>query len=152
MKLKITELTRPITMVPRARLGAPQVRMKLFTPRPMHCRMNPEQMIWMNTDAWGRTSSVALDRSNSQSVEAGNHPRKATITAMTRLRDTTLPRARSASSRRPSPSRRAASALPPLPTSMAMAMNTTIMGFATVMADRPISPTAWPRNTESMMA
>jgi hypothetical protein len=36
--------------------------------------------------------------------------------------------------------------------SMARAMNTIMMGLATVMAERPISPTAWPRNTESMMA
>ncbi len=118
----------------------------------MHCKMKPVQMIWMNTVACGRTSSVALERFSSQSVEAGNHPKKATITAMTRLSDTTLPSTRSASSRLPSPKRSAASALPPLPTSMAMAMNTTMMGLATVMAERPISPTAWPKNTESMMA
>ena len=46
--LKATEPTRPMTMVPSARLGAPQVRMKLFTPRPMHCKMKPAQRIWMN--------------------------------------------------------------------------------------------------------
>ncbi len=46
--LKATDPTRPMTMVPSARLGAPQVRMKLFTPRPMHCKMKPAQRIWMN--------------------------------------------------------------------------------------------------------
>ena len=46
--------------------------------------------------------------------------------------------------------RSAASALPPLPTSMAMAMNTVMMGIATVAVAKPISPMAWPRKTESM--
>ena len=50
----------------------------------------------------------------------------------------------------PSPIRSAAKALPPLPTSMAMAMNTVMMGMATVAVDKPISPMAWPRKMESM--
>ena len=44
-KLKATELARPTTMVPRARFGAPHVRMKLFTPMPMHWSRKPEQRI-----------------------------------------------------------------------------------------------------------
>ena len=74
----------------------------------------------------------------------------ATITANTRDRHTVLPRLRSASTRLPSPMRNAASALPPLPTSMAMAMNTVMMGMATVAVARPISPMACPRKMESM--
>ena len=38
--------------------------------------------------------------------------------------------------------RRAANALPPLPTSMEIAMNTVIIGMATVAVARPISPIA----------
>ena len=63
---------------------------------------------------------------------------------------TVLPRLRSASLRLPSPRRSAASALPPLPISNAMARNTVMIGFATVAAERPISPMAWPRKMESM--
>ena len=74
----------------------------------------------------------------------------ATITEKIRDNVTVLPRLRSASSGLPSPMRRAASALPPLPTSMAMAMNTVMMGMATVAVDRPISPMAWPKKMESM--
>ena len=68
------------------------------------------------------------------------------------LKSTTLPSARSASTRFPSPKRKAARALPPLPTNIANAMNTMSMGLATVMADRPISPMALPRKTELTMA
>ena len=46
--------------------------------------------------------------------------------------------------------RSAAKALPPLPTSMASAMNTIMMGLATVAAERPISPMACPKKMESM--
>ena len=65
----------------------------------------------------------------------------ATITEKIRDNVTVLPRLRSASSGLPSPMRRAASALPPLPTSMASAIMTTMAGKATVTAVRPISPT-----------
>ena len=47
--------------------------------------------------------------------------------------------------------RNAASALPPLPTSIASAMNSVMRGIAVVAVERPISPTAWPRKMESMM-
>ena len=63
---------------------------------------------------------------------------------------TVLPRLISASALRPSPKRSAASALPPLPTSIASAMNTIMSGAATVAADRPISPIACPRKMESI--
>ena len=63
---------------------------------------------------------------------------------------TVLPRLRSASSGLPSPMRNAAKALPPLPTSMAIAMNTVMTGMATVAVDKPISPIACPRKMESM--
>ena len=46
--LNRVQATAPITMVPRARFGAPAVRMKLFTPMPMHWNMNPHETIWMN--------------------------------------------------------------------------------------------------------
>ena len=46
--------------------------------------------------------------------------------------------------------RNAAKALPPLPTSMAIAMNTVMTGMATVAVDKPISPIACPRKMESM--
>ncbi len=137
-------------MVPRARAGAPAVRMKLLTPMPMHWNTKPKHSIWMNTRAWGRTSSVALDAVSSQSRKAGLSATAATTTASRRLKPITLPKARSAASRLPAPKRRAAKALPPLPTSMARAMNTIMMGLATVTTDRPISPTALPRKMESM--
>ena len=38
-------------MVTSARLGAPAVRMKLFTPMPMHWKMKPKQMICRNARA-----------------------------------------------------------------------------------------------------
>ena len=104
----------------------------------------------MNMRAWGRTSSVALDAVSSQSRKAGLSPTAATTTAMTMLSMTTLPSAFSAASRLPAPSRKAANALPPLPTSMASAMNTIMMGLATVTTERPISPTALPKKMESM--
>ena len=137
-------------MVPSARAGAPAVRMKLLTPMPTHWKMKPKQSIWMNMRAWGRTSSVALDAVSSQSRKAGLSPTAATTTAMTMLSMTTLPSAFSAASRLPAPSRKAANALPPLPTSMASAMNTIMMGLATVTTERPISPTALPKKMESM--
>ena len=77
---------------------------------------------------------------------------RATSTAKTMLKSTTFPNARSASLRLPSPKRSAASAFPPLPTSIANAMNTMSMGLATVMADKPTSPMALPRKTELTMA
>ena len=73
-----------------------------------------------------------------------------TMTENTRLKNTVFPKLTSASTRFPSPRRSAAKALPPLPTSMASAMNTIMMGLATVAAERPISPMACPKKMESM--
>ena len=62
-----------------------------------------------------------------------------------------LPRTCSASPCLPSPKRSAHNALPPAPMSMEIAMNTVIIGVATLTAERPISPAPWPRNTESII-
>ncbi len=62
-----------------------------------------------------------------------------------------LPITRSASPLRASPKRMAHSALPPTPTSMAMATMAIMNGFATVVAAKPLAPTACPTNTASMM-
>ena len=134
--------TAPITMVPSARFGAPAVRMKLFTPMPMHWNTKPSEMIWMNARAYSQSSGVAPDTPSSASMHAGIWATTATTTANMMARHTVLPKLRSASSRLPSPMRSAASALPPLPTSMAMAMNTVMMGIATVAVAKPISPMA----------
>ena len=149
-KLNTVHDTAPMIMVPSARFGAPAVRMKLFTPMPMHWNTKPSEMIWMNERAYSQSSAVAPDTPSSALTQAGICMSTATITANTRDRHTVLPRLRSASTRLPSPMRSAASALPPLPTSMAMAMNTVMMGMATVAVARPISPMACPRKTESM--
>ncbi len=49
--LNAVQATAPMIMVPSARFGAPAVRMKLFTPMPMHWKMKPHEMIWMNMRA-----------------------------------------------------------------------------------------------------
>ena len=149
-KLKMVHDTAPMIMVPSARFGAPAVRMKLFTPMPMHWNTKPNAMIWMNERAYSQSSGVAPDTLSRPFTHAGMNMATATITANTMDRHTVLPRLRSASTRLPSPMRSAASALPPLPTSMAIAMNTVMMGIATVAVARPISPMACPRNTESI--
>ena len=83
-------------------------------------------------------------------MQAGTNMAIATATEAIRESVTVLPRLRSASSGLPSPIRSAAKALPPLPISMAMAMNTIMMGIATVAVDKPISPIACPRKMESI--
>ena len=50
-KLNTVHDTAPMIMVPSARFGAPAVRMKLFTPMPMHWKMKPKQMICKNARA-----------------------------------------------------------------------------------------------------
>ena len=138
-------------MVRSARLGeTPAVRMKLFTPMPIVCRTKPKLRIWMNVAAYGRTSSVALENVRKASSSGGYAATAAMTIQSTMPSVTVLPRLISASFLRPSPKRSAASALPPLPTSIASAMNTTISGAATVAADRPISPMACPRKMESI--
>ena len=92
---------------------------------------------------------MALESVSRLSRTAGFSAAMPTIADTTTLSSTVLPRLISASTRLPSPRRSAASALPPLPMSMEMAMNTIMMGFATVAADRPISPMACPRKMES---
>ena len=44
-KLNTVHDTAPMIMVPSARFGAPAVRMKLFTPMPMHWNTKPSGMI-----------------------------------------------------------------------------------------------------------
>ena len=46
--LNTVHATAPMIMVPSARFGAPAVRMKLFTPMPMHWKMKPRLMMRMN--------------------------------------------------------------------------------------------------------
>ena len=46
--LNAVHATAPMIMVPSARFGAPAVRMKLFTPMPMHWKMKPSEMMRMN--------------------------------------------------------------------------------------------------------
>ena len=46
--LSTVHATAPMIMVASARLGAPAVRMKLFTPMPMHWKMKPRLMMRMN--------------------------------------------------------------------------------------------------------
>ena len=46
--LNAVHATAPMIMVPSARFGAPAVRMKLFTPMPMHWKMKPRLMMRMN--------------------------------------------------------------------------------------------------------
>ena len=139
----------PISMVMNARNGAPAVRMKLLMPMPTIWNTKPMPTICMNVRAYGRASSVALEIVSSHST-AGVLTRMATNTATIMESVNVLPRLISASSWRPSPRRSAASALPPLPTSMASAIITTMAGNATVTAVRPISPTPCPRKMESM--
>ena len=104
----------------------------------------------MNVAAYGRTSSVALEKVRNASSSGGYAAMAAMMTQSTMPSVTVLPRLTSASALRPSPKRSAASALPPLPTSIASAMNTIMSGAATVAADRPISPMACPRKMESI--
>ena len=104
----------------------------------------------MNVAAYGRTSSVALEKVRNASSSGGYAAMAAMIIQRIMPSVTVLPRLISASLLRPSPKRSAASALPPLPTSIARAMNTIISGAATVAADRPISPIACPRKMESI--
>ena len=80
----------------------------------------------------------------------GQRAMKATTAAIRIPRVTVIPRQRSASSCLPSPKRKAHRALPPLPMSIAKAMNMTMMGFAAVMTAWPVAPIAWPRKTESI--
>ena len=143
--------TAPTTIVTSARVGAPAVRMKLFTPAPMICRMKPAPRIWMNRREYSQSSSVAPEMPSTTSISGGICVKMSTTTEMTMPSVMVLPRQRCAAWRSPSPMRRAASALPPLPTSMASAMNSVISGMAVVAVDRPISPTAWPMKMESMM-
>ena len=46
--LNTVHATAPMIMVPSARFGAPAVRMKLFTPMPIHWKMKPRLMMRMN--------------------------------------------------------------------------------------------------------
>ena len=117
---------------------------------PMHWKMKPKDMMEMNAWAESQSSAVAPDTDSRPFITGGMAIAAATTTDRMMDKVTVLPKLRLASSRRPSPIRRAASALPPLPTSMESAMNTVMMGMATVAVARPISPTAWPRNMESM--
>ena len=117
---------------------------------PIICRTKPKLRIWMNVAAYGRTSSVALENVRKASSSGGYAATAAMTIQSTMPSVTVLPRLISASFLRPSPKRSAASALPPLPTSIASAINTTMSGAATVAADRPISPMACPRKMESI--
>ncbi len=83
-------------------------------------------------------------------MQGGMLATMATMAAMMMPRHTVLPRLFSAASRLPSPKRRAASALPPLPMSMPTAMKMVMRGMAAVATERPISPIACPRKMESM--
>ena len=149
-KLKMVQNTAPITMVTSARVGAPAVRMKLLTPAPMTWKMKPAPRIWMNRREYSQSSAVAPEIASTASINGGICVKTNTMTASTMPSVMVLPKQRCAAPRSPWPMRNAASALPPLPTSIASAMNSVMRGIAVVAVERPISPTAWPRKMESM--
>ena len=96
-------------------------------------------------------AGVVEESESSAFMQAGMLQRPAMITEMMMASVSVLPSTRSASALRPWPRRSAASALPPLPTSMASAMKRMPGGKAAVVTARPDSPTAWPRKAAEMM-